>query len=145
MASTAGPAPAARRNSLPPGYPSRHSTRKPHQQSPLPWTQNPPAPNNPPAPGFPRLRETFKSGLGSRHVLLIRSGRSTPVLSRTICSAPRPTAGQGRRTRCLHGDTVPGDTQPKAASRDQQCPREAQNCASPSLDGSRSGLSLGCP
>lgn len=55
-----------------------------------PWV-----PTNPPAPGFPRLRETFKLGLGSHHVLLISSGRSTLVLSHTICSAQRPTTRWG--------------------------------------------------
>lgn len=82
-----------------------------------PW-----APPNPPAPGFPRLRETFKSGLGSRHVLLISSGRSTRALSRAICSAPRPTTGRGRGTRCLRRHPAPGDTQPKAAGREAAGP-----------------------
>lgn len=74
--------------------------------------QSPPRPPNPPAPGFPRLRETFKSGLGRRRVVLISSGRSTPAPSRAICSAPRPTKGQG--TRSPHGDPAPSRPQPRA-------------------------------
>lgn len=42
-----------------------------------PGPQTAPALPNPPAPGFPWLSEAFKSGLGSHHVLLISSGRST--------------------------------------------------------------------
>lgn len=81
-------------------------------QTPLPSTPEPPGPPNPPAPGFPRLRETFKSGLGRRRVLLISSGRSTPAPSRAICSAPRPTKGQG--TRSPRGDPAPSRPQPRA-------------------------------
>lgn len=87
-------------------------------QTPLPSTPEPPGPPNPPAPGFPRLRETFKSGLGRRRVLLISSGRSTPAPSRAICSAPRPTKGQG--TCSPHGDPAPSRPQPTAAGRARQ-------------------------
>lgn len=93
-------------------------------QTPLPSTPEPPGPPNPPAPGFPRLRETFKSGLGRHRVLLISSGRSTPAPSRAICSETETHQGAG-------------DTQPARGPSTQQTPAHGCRQGSAGLRGSR--------